>query len=263
MAAQSPISGITINQQYITEIVTGDGKPILFLHGWGADSSLMMPLAERLVPLGYRAYIPDLPGFGGSDEPPTAWTVFDYANFVVDYLAYHQLEQVSLFGHSFGGRLGLILGADHAESIYKMSLANAAGIRPKTSTMQHLRLKAYKAVREGLKGVGASGLSDWLRQKYNARYGSSDFNRVSGVMRETFVKVVNQDLLHYAARVRVPTLLFWGDQDEDTPLWMGQKLEQTIPDAGLVVLEGCGHYSYIQNSVKTAQVIHFFFNQAQ
>jgi len=263
MAAQPPISRITINQQHITEIVTGEGKPILFLHGWGADSSLMLPLAERLIPLGYRAYIPDLPGFGGSDEPQSAWTVFDYANFVLDYLAYHRLKKVYLFGHSFGGRLGLILGADHAHLIHKMGLANAAGVRPKTPLMRQFRLQTYKAVRDGLNSMGASHLSSWLRAKYNARYGSSDFNSVSGIMRETFVKVVNQDLLAYAARVQVSTLLFWGDQDEDTPLWMGQKLEQTIPDAGLVVLAGCGHYSYIQNSVKTTQVIHFFFNQAQ
>jgi len=60
------------------------------------------------------------------------------------------------------------------------------------------------------------------------------------VLRETLVKVVNEDLLPYAARVSRPTLLFWGDQDHDTPIAQGQLLEKTIPDAGLVVFDGAG-----------------------
>lgn len=78
-------------------------------------------------------------------------------------------------------------------------------------------------------------------------------------MRETFVKVVNQDLLPHAARVQAPTLLFWGDQDEDTPLWMGQTLEKTMPDAGLIVLEGAGHYSYLERLGEFVRVVDHFF----
>ena len=78
-------------------------------------------------------------------------------------------------------------------------------------------------------------------------------------MRETFVKVVNEDLLPFAARVKPSTLLFWGDQDEDTPLAQGQLLEKTIPDAGLVVWEGAGHYSYLERAADTAQVMDHFF----
>jgi len=261
--AENTLAFIQINGINTAEVVRGDGDPILFLHGWGADSSLILPLADQLIPLGYRAYIPDLPGFGQTDEPPTAWTIFDYVDFVLAYLDYHQLEQVVLFGHSFGGRLGLILGAEHSRRVSKMILANAAGIRPKTPIAQQARLKTYKSIRDGLTAMGAKGLSDWLRNQYNTRYGSSDFNNTSGIMRQTFIQVINQDLLNYAERVDVSTLLFWGDQDEETPLWMGETLEKTIPDAGLVVLEGTGHYSYIQKNVKTAQVINFFLKQNQ
>jgi len=79
---------------------------------------------------------------------------------------------------------------------------------------------------------------------------------VTGVMRQTFVNVVNEDLQSYAGRVRVPTLLLWGDADEDTPLWQGQLLEQLIPDAGLVVYPGAGHYSYLERPVQTAKAMH-------
>lgn len=255
---QAPITFITLNGLHTAQVDTGEGDPILLLHGWGANIDLMWPLAERLLPLGYRVLVPDLPGFGKSDPPPSAWTVHDYAAHVLAYLSHHGLEQVYLVGHSFGGRLGLVLGAEQGQRIKKMVLIDSAGIRKPDSTANRARLAAYKAVRDGLAGIGLKGLSNRLRQWYTNRYGSSDF-KSAGVLRETFVKVVNEDLLPYAAKVKPSTLLLWGENDEDTPLWMGQQLEKTIPDAGLHVFPGAGHYSYLEKLPDTARIIDYFF----
>lgn len=256
-----PLQQITVNNLQIAHVVTGDGPPVLLLHGWGANSELLWPLAEKLVRRGYRVYAPDLPGFGQSDEPPQAWSVFDYADFVRAYLDANNLQQVYLFGHSFGGRLALILGADSAARIHKIALSNSAGVRPKTPLLPTIRLRVYKAIRGGLESVGLQSLAATLRERYNARYGSADFQQVSGVMRETFVQVVNEDLLSYAARVKPSVLLFWGDADTDTPLWQGELLEKTIPDAGLVLYEGAGHYAYLERAADVARVMSFFFSQ--
>jgi pimeloyl-ACP methyl ester carboxylesterase len=241
--------------------VYGEGPPVVLLHGWGAHSGLMWPLVERLAPLGYRCYVPDLPGFGQTPPPPEAWSVFDYAAWVLALLEANGLERVHLFGHSFGGRLGLILGAEHPERLVKMALADSAGVRPKPSTTGSLRLKVYRAALNALRGAGLQAQAERLRGWYGSRYGSADYRAAAGVMRETFVKVVNEDLLPYAARVKVSTLLFWGDRDADTPLEQGRLLERTIPDAGLVVWEGAGHYSYLERAADTARVMDHFFRQ--
>ncbi len=233
--------------------------PVLLLHGWGVSLKLMQPLGERLAALGYGVYIPDMPGFGDSESPPAAWSVSDYTKFVVAYLDAHQLAQVNLIGHSFGGRLGLVLGADYPDRIVKMALADAAGVPEKKSSAADVRLRGYKALRDGLYKVGAKNLADDLRQRYNQRYGSADFQAASGVIRETFVKVVNEDLRPYARRVQASTLLFWGDKDEDTPLWQGRELEALIPDAGLIVYEGAGHYSYLERLNETVKTVDYFF----
>ena len=231
------------------------------LHGWGANIDLLLPLGERLAQENFKVYMLDMPGFGESQAPPVAWTIFDYAQFVISYLDHHQLDAVYLFGHSFGGRLGLILGADHPDRIHKMALADSAGVRPPTPLSNRLRLGSYKFVRDALNSVGAKGTADQLRNWYNKTYGSTDFQQVTGVMRETFVKVVNEDLLPYAEQVAVPTLLFWGENDEDTPLWQGELLEKTIPNAGLIVHKGAGHYSYLDALQKTSHVMNFFYRQ--
>ncbi len=255
-----PITFVEIDGLRVAQAIAGedDAPPVLMLHGWGANIGLVWPLAKRLIPIGYRVYIPDLPGFGQSHPPPAAWTVHDYARFVLAYADYHNLEQFHLFGHSFGGRLGLVLGAEHGHRITRMALADCAGIRQNPSIMRRIRLTTYKGIRDGLKAIGMSRLSERLREGYNRRYGSADFQSASGVMRETFVKVVNEDLRDYAARVQPPTLLLWGDQDTETPLWQGQLLEQLIPDAGLVVMPG-GHYSYLENQEQAARVIDALF----
>jgi pimeloyl-ACP methyl ester carboxylesterase len=250
---------MTIDGLRVAETVLGDGKPVVLLHGWGANIDLMLPLAQRLAPLGYRCYLLDLPGFGQTEAPELSWGVYDYAKFVIAYLDYHGLECVHLFGHSFGGRLGLILGADYPERIRKMALADSAGVRPKASFSTQARLATYKFIRDGLTKIGMKGLSEKLRGWYNGRYASADY-QAAGALRETFVRVVNEDLLPYAARVQASTLLFWGDQDEDTPLWQGKLLEQTIPDAGLIVFEGAGHYSYLDKLGDTARIVDHFFS---
>lgn len=257
----NPRQFITVNGIKTAYIVKGEGIPILMLHGWGASIDLLLPLAEALAKQGYACTMPDMPGFGQTEPPPQAWSVHEYAEFVMAFADACDLETFHLFGHSFGGRLGLILGAEQSERIRKMVLADAAGIRSKTPLMTQIRLSVYKGIRDGLKTVGLRGLSDSLRGWYSKRYGSADFQAVSGVMRETMVKVVNEDLRHYAPRVKPSTLLLWGDMDEDTPLWQGKQLEATIPDAGLIVYEGAGHYSYLDRLHDAARVISYFFKQ--
>ena len=252
---------IEINGIHIRERIIGDGTPVLMVHGWGADIDLLQPLALRLSRQGFRCFLPDLPGFGGSAEPASAFSIFDYAAFCLEYLDHHSLASVHYFGHSLGGRIGLILGADHADRIDKMTLSNSAGIRVHPAMAKQIRLKLYQNIRDGLATLGAKAISDRLRHAYNQHFGSVDFLNASPIMRKTLINVVNQDLLDYAGRVAVPTILIWGDKDQDTPLWMGRKLERAIPDAALIVHESAGHYAYLDYPDKTASIMSALFRR--
>ena len=254
---------IVVNGLEIRERVVGQGDPVLMIHGWGANLELLQPLAQCLEGLDYRLYMLDLPGFGESAEPPAPYTIFDYAAFCVAYLDLHRLEQVHFFGHSLGGRIGLILGSDHSDRLKRMVLSNSAGIKTRQPLSGQLRLRGYRAVREGLRRLGAAAIAESLRQRYNKRYASPDFQSASPVMRKTLVNVVSQDLLPNACRVNVPTVLIWGDADTDTPLWMGEKLEKSIPDAALIVHEGAGHYAYLDYARRTASIMNALYSNEE
>ena len=243
----------------IRESVVGTGPPVLMIHGWGANSDLLQPLARQLVRLGYQLYMPDLPGFGESAEPKAPLSIHDYAEFCRNYMNYYELDNVYFFGHSLGGRIGLILGSDYHTRIHAMVLSNSAGIKMRQSPTRQLRLKFYKSIREGLVRLGANSTAKYLQQMYDRKFSSADFQAASPVMRETLIKVVNQDLLEQARRISVPTVLIWGDSDQETPLWMGEKLERAIPDAALIVHAGAGHYAYLEKPEKTALIMHALF----
>ncbi len=242
--------------------IVGEGPPVLLLHGWGCHIELMWPVAVRLSQAGFTAHVLDLPGFGQSDLPPEPWTVPDYARWVLAYLDDAGLERVHLIGHSFGGRISLVLGADYPECVGKLALSNSAGVRLPPS----LKIRAYYAGRQVLMGLlslpGLGGVKERVQEALRQRFGSTDYLN-AGPLLETFKLVINQDLLPYARRVQAPTLLFWGDQDEDTPLKAGQILEQTMPDAALILFEGAGHYAYLDDLNQFMNVVTYFFTDKQ
>jgi pimeloyl-ACP methyl ester carboxylesterase len=236
----------------------GEGPVLLMLHGWGASAALVWPLASLLAARGLRVIVPDLPGFGETAPPSEAWGVTDYAKFMVALADHFGLDRFHLFGHSFGGRIGLVMGAHYPGRIKSLVLVDAAGVRPALPAPVRLRQSVYRSTRSLLRSLALNTLADHLIEWYAKRYGSPDYQQTSGSMRETFVRVVNEDLLATASEIPVPVLLIWGELDTDTPLAQGKRLEAAIPDAGLVVLEGAGHYSYLEQPQRTALILAAF-----
>jgi pimeloyl-ACP methyl ester carboxylesterase len=215
--------------------------PIVVLHGWGAHIEAVAPIlaaldgAPDLIAL-------DLPGFGESEPPEQAWDVDSYARFMIHFLDELGVERAHLVGHSHGGRVSIALAADEPQRVGRLLLIDSAGLRPKRGWKYRRRVAVAKLGRLIAKVGGGPGRR--LQERMRARVASRDYLEASEAMRGTFRAVVSADLAGRLPRIGASTLLVWGDQDEDTPLWMAHRMEELIPDAGLVVLEGAGHYSY-------------------
>ena len=78
-------------------------------------------------------------------------------------------------------------------------------------------------------------------------------------MRQTLVLAVNEDLTHCMKNIDVPTLLFWGEADDATPLSDAKRMEKRIPDAGLVVVRGGSHFSFLDDTLLFFRVLDSFF----
>ena len=73
------------------------------------------------------------------------------------------------------------------------------------------------------------------------------------------VKVINDNLEPLLEKIKAPTLLIWGEKDEDTPIYMAKIMEKKIKDSGLVIIEKGSHYSYIDNMPKFKGALKYFF----
>lgn len=249
------ISGINLNY-----IVKGEGSPIIVLHGWGANIDTVMPIVNILAE-DYEVYAIDLPGFGESEEPKEVIGSFEYAEIVRKFLEKMGIKKASFIGHSFGGKLSIIMGVKHPELVDKLVLIDSAGLIPKRGPKYYFKVYSFKSLRWIYKNLFFWIKDDDRLKKFYDKFGSDDYRDSQGVMRKILVKVVNENLKPILKEIVAPTLLIWGDKDDATPLYMGKIMEKEIKDSGLVVIEDGGHYSYIDNYTMFSAVIRSFFKQ--
>ncbi len=224
--------------------VSGEGETIVLLHGWGGDSRSFFPIHQRLSK-SYQVYSIDFPGFGRSALPPEPWGVGDYAEVFHDWMDAVGIRRATLIGHSFGGRVSIVTATRWPERINRLVLVDSAGIRPRRTFGYHLRVAAAKAGRKALASPVLAGQKAKLEPRLYRALGASDYAS-AGPLRPTFVKVVNEELRPLLPQIAAPTLLVWGDQDQDTPIADARVMEQEIPGARLIVYEGAGHFAYLE-----------------
>ena len=240
-----------------------NGSWVLLLHGWGCSAEMMKPLAELLKD-SHRVLVPDFPGHGKSGRPPEPWGVPEYASCVREMLLQLNAYPCIVIAHSFGCRVATVLEAEHPNLFSKIVFTGGAGIRKPQNENASRRVKQYKR----LKNINAAiakiplfkSLTDRIGEALVQRYGSPDYAALDSEMRKTFVKVISQDLSEYYPRFSHSTLLVWGRQDTETPLWMGKKMEEWIPDAGLVELEG-DHFVWLRQLQRFVIIVKAFITE--
>ncbi|MCL2036383.1 MAG: alpha/beta hydrolase [Oscillospiraceae bacterium] len=239
-------------------IEAGTGDPLLILHGWGCDASVYSRVVEQLSKR-YRVILPELPGFGQSEEPPAdsgGWTVLDYAVFVREFCVTMGLtaKPLIIFAHSLGCRISVkfISMYEPQEAfpeITKIIFTGAAGIKPKSTAAQKRRARLFKLKKLFLKPFPK------LVEKMRRKYGSADYRNASPIMRQTLVKIVNEDLRNLLPQIKKEVLLIWGENDDSTPLSDGKLMEELLPNAGLAVIKNAGHYAFLEQPELFAKIL--------
>lgn len=243
-----------LNIEYIDK---GAGIPVLLLHGWGSSynvyNGIIATLSDRC-----RVVAMNFPGCGSSETMKEPWTLEDYCDLVLEFIKAVNLENPILIGHSHGGRVILNLAAKGTLSPPKIVLLDSAGLIPKKSLKQKVRAKNFKIIKRVLTLPVINNYSAPLLDKARKHYGSADYNAAPEVLRKTLVSLVNTDLRDILHNIKCPTLLIWGDKDTATPISDAKIIEQSIPDAGLCVLEGCGHYSFCEKPYQAHAILNSF-----
>lgn len=215
-------------------------KFLVFLHGWGADMNSFLWLKDFFADDHTLLFI-DFAGFGKTAEPSVAWSVCDYANDLKSLLDSFEIDSIIFVAHSFGGRVALKFLSCYQDifDVRGLCLVDSAGILPRRNILYWWKIYRFKRLkRRAVKKVE-------LRSKLD-EFGSSDYKKLSDTMKNTFVKVVNEDLSNAAKSVGCKTLIVWGKKDKETKLYMAKKLHKFIKQSKLVIFRDAGHFSFLE-----------------
>lgn len=224
-------------------VETGQGTPHVFLHGWGQSSDAFLPLMESLSGVG-RLIALDCPGFGQSALPPDDWDTVAYSECVLRWMDKHSIETCTLVGHSFGGRLSIRMAKRWPSRINAMVLIASAGLKRTAPPLRTIRIRMIQTLARTLGTLIPGGAGQRIKKRIYRWIASEDYLN-AGPLRDTFVKVVNEDLAPLLEEIDIPALLVWGELDTATPPELGQRMHSLLPRSTYVEIPGLDHYTLL------------------
>ncbi len=210
---------------------------VVWLHGWARRADDFVLAANALAERGIGSVALDLPGFGASPAPEVAGGARHYAELILPALREISSEPLVLVGHSFGGRVAVVIANEHPELVRTLVLTGVPLLREHASARSPF---AYRSIRWLARRhlVSASRLEQ-ARQKY----GSTDYQRASGVMREVLVASVNESYDPELSHLSVPVAFVWGERDREAPYDVAIRAAALVPSpTTLRELPGVGHF---------------------
>lgn len=214
----------------------GDGTPIILLHGLLGALSNFDGIIQHFSK-SHNVVVPILPLFEISLR---SLSVMKLVEYVEDFIDHKNYKKVHVLGNSLGGHIGQLYTLKHSERVESMILTGSSGLFesamgttfPKRGNYEYMRQKAESVFYDP--AVATKELVDSVYETVN------DLKRAMCVVAiaKSAVRHNLEDSLH---KILVPTLLVWGVQDAVTPLWVGEKFNELIPNSELVKVDKCGH----------------------
>jgi pimeloyl-ACP methyl ester carboxylesterase len=249
---------IEIGAVLLDGFTAGDGPPLLFLHGgdWVAQNR---PFLERLSQR-WRVTAPRHPGFGASERPDGFRTVHDLAYLYLDWLDRQKGEDVLVVGSSFGGWLALEMAVRSTAGISRLVLIDTLGIKFGSREErdiadiyalpeEEVRRRTFFDPARVLPDYAALAEDELLAiardREATALYGWRPYMHDPGL----------RQWLH---RVRVPTLVLWGEADRIVTPDYGEKLSRALPQSRFETIAAAGHYPQIEQPGEVALRIERF-----
>jgi pimeloyl-ACP methyl ester carboxylesterase len=267
-----------------TLTLAGDGPDVVLIHGLGAAKSSFFDCAAFLAADGYRVHAVDLPGFGGSSKPATApYNANWFADKVGGVLDALDIESAHLVGNSMGGRVALEIGLRHPERVRSIAaLCPAVAfvkrdfhplvrlLRPELGLLPH-RLRRGMVERQ-LWSLFCDpdaldpSVGDVVVDEFQRIYGSAG-------ARVAFYASARNIYLDKPfgrggfyprlAGLEPPALFVWGTHDQLIPAGFRRHVEEWLPSAEQIVLDGCGHVPQVERAEQTAKMLRRLFDRAE
>ena len=268
---------------------SGEGPPLLLLHGWPEFWLTWEPVMTRLADR-FTLIAPDLRGFGASDKPEGPWAPPDHAEDLLALLDALGVQRVGVVGHDVGGAVMQALARaapDRLTGLFFFDFVHP-GIGARMGTPDRLNEIWYQsfhqmpfaatlvgASREACRAYIGHFLRHWSHRK-------DAFDDVLEAFVDNFLQPGNLDggFAHYRAShagrvammqgtaprlppIAVPTCVRWAAHDPIFPDGWTDTLGETFTDLDLAILPGVGHFPHRENPGLAAAEIARFFSRVR
>ena len=236
---------INVNYEYIDN---KSNTTLVFLHGWGQNIQMMLPIAKPFCKK-HNVLLIDFPGHGKSEEPKYAWELDKFVDLVHELITSLKIKKPVLIGHSFGGKVSIIYASKYEISkLVLLSSPYTIGIKK-----QPLKVKVIKKV---AKIPGLKTLANYFKK----HMGSTDYKNATPIMRDILVKHVNTDTTENCKKITVPTIIIWGTNDVTVSIDNAYEIEKLIKDSAVIPYEGMDHFAYFYDKDRTVRIIESFIS---
>lgn len=226
-------------------------KTLLILHGWGSCAKKWEKVKQGLEGRELKVLVPDLPGFGEAPPPFRPWSVNDYVEWVREHCEEQKISQFFLLGHSFGGRIAIKFAIKYPQKLRGLILC-ASPIRKNNLAKSYLIFRAVKFAKN-FSFIPGYQLFRKIFYKYILR--KTDYLEAKGVMKETFKKVINEDLTSFLSEIRAKTLILWGKKDRIVSVKIASEIKEKVLNSKLIIMPEVGHSPHMKVPEKLSEIL--------
>lgn len=214
---------------------------IVFLHGWGSNSTLWFSSTLPLIEHGYRLIFVDLPGFGKSQNPRQSLHLEDYAKTISRFIQKLEITNPIVVGHSFGGKVATRIASRKMIPLHGLVLVDASGLAH-TSRLTKTKIQIAKTIGPLFRLPILKDFKAGL-----LRLSGSDDYVAFPALKETFVNIIREHVEDELSHINTSTLVVWGANDSNsyTPVHDAAVFHKKIVNSGLHIIKSAGHYVFL------------------
>ena len=237
-----------------------NGSPVLLIHGLGGRAEDWWNVAPVLAKAGFRVYMPDLLGFGRSQQPAAfSYSVHDQAAIVVHFMDALGVKQADVAGWSMGGWIVQLIAFNHPERVSRLILIDSVGLNIRPLWDTNLFVPTSPRELDELSALlmpNPPRIPPFVARDYLRRFRLNGWviKRVLATMMTA--SDVTDNLL---PQLKMPVLIVWGSLDQIAPVDQAQTMHHLIPQSQLQLIPGCGHMVPLQCSAEMDPVALKFF----
>jgi pimeloyl-ACP methyl ester carboxylesterase len=215
----------------------GKGEPLVLFHGAGTVDGFDFaePWADR-----FRVIAPYHPGFGESGDDPTFTEIHDYVMHYLELFDALKIDKLSLVGSSMGGYLAAKFASEHGHRVKKLVMIAPYGLHvPEHPTIDLIATPGEQLVPMLVSNFET--LKRSLPEKPGMDFIAARSREAASFARLFRGRPTDPKFPRHLHRIKMPTLIVWGDEDKLIPVQQAQTWRKLIPSAEIMVVKGAGH----------------------